>query len=226
MAEFKDRSFIFKVLYILLSIITFPVFLILFIFRHPLAVITVLLFIAGYLVYCPLHAGVKLDDAAAWYQQKYTEWKHETVLKAREKGITNLVPQAMVQEVEKMEEEAEEAKLPKGENYNSKVVRSAESEEMKEQLKKRSGFKKREIVDKAEVPVEEKVNEPEVALPEDVDEMKTEKAVNDELEISLPKDIDEVKTEDIVPVEVPAENPQKAVGKPVTAEDDLELDFN
>lgn len=212
MAEFKDRSFIFKVLYILLSIITFPIFLILFIFRHPLGVLVVLLFIAGYLIYCPLHAGVKLDDAATWYQQKYADWKHETVMKAREKGITNLVPKAMVQEVKKMEEEAEEAKLPKGENYNSKVVRSAKSEEMKEELKKRSGFKKREIADKVEVQAEEVVNEPEEAVTEPED--------------TLPKVVDEVKTENIVPVEMPIENPQKAEEKPVTAEDDLELDFN
>ena len=210
MAEFKDRSFIFKVLYILLSIITFPVFLILFIFRHPLGVLVVLLFIAGYLIYCPLYAGVKLDDAATWYQQKYADWKHETVMKAREKGITNLVPKAMVQEVKQ---------LPKGENYNSKVVRSAKSEEMKEELKKRSGFKKREIADKVEGQAEEVVNEPEEAVTE------PEEAMN-EPEDTLPKVVDEVKTENIVPVEMPIENPQKAEEKPVTAVDDLELDFN
>ena len=146
MAEFKDRSFIFKVLYVLLSIITFPIFLILFILRHPLWILMVVLVAGGVAIYYPLNEGIKFDDIPVWYQKKYAELKHKTVLKAREKGITELVPQAMLSEVKKMEEEAEEAKLPKSENYNSKVVRSAESEETKNELKKRSGFKKREVV--------------------------------------------------------------------------------
>ncbi len=146
MAEFKDRSFIFKVLYILLSIITFPIFLILFILRHPLWILMVLLILGGIATYYPLSEGVKFDDIPSWYQKKYTELKHETVLKAREKGITELVPEAVLNEVKQMEEEAEEAKLPKGENYNSKVIRSAESEETKNELKKRSGFKKRAVI--------------------------------------------------------------------------------
>ena len=144
MAEFKDRSLIFKILYVLLFIITFPIFLLLFILRHPLWVLLVLLFVGGFAVYYPLNAGIKFDDIPAWYQKKYVDWKYEAVLKARQEGVTKFIPQSMLDEVEKIEEEAKEAKFPKGENYNNKVVRSAESEELKHELKQRRGFKKKE----------------------------------------------------------------------------------
>lgn len=145
MAEFKDRSLLFKILYVLLFILTFPIFLLLFIFRHPLWVLAVLLFTGGFAIYYPINNGVKFDDIVPWYKKKYVELKYETVLKARQKGVTELVPQVVLEEVKKIEEEAHEATLPKGENYNKKVIRSPESEELKNELKQRRGFKKKEI---------------------------------------------------------------------------------
>ena len=143
MAEFKDRSFIFKFFYVLLFIITFPIFFILFLLRHPFWVLTILLLIGGAAVYYPINQGVKFEDVPSWYQKKYTDLKYEAVVKARQEGVTDFVPQALLDEANKIEEEAREAKLPKGENYNSKVERSVESEEMKNELKQRRGFRKK-----------------------------------------------------------------------------------
>ena len=61
---------------------------------------------------------------------------------AKEKGLTNFVPQSIVEEVEQMEDPEIAEDAPRSENYNVKVVRDAKSTETRHILKKRGGFKK------------------------------------------------------------------------------------
>lgn len=143
MSEVKERSGIFKFFYVLLSVITFPIFAVLFILRHPVWVIVVLMFIAGGMAYWPMSQGVKLAEVMTWYQNKYQSTKLDLAKKAMQEGNSSYVPQAVLDEMKKIEEEAEEAKLPKGENYNAKVVRDKKSEDMKATMRKRGGFKKK-----------------------------------------------------------------------------------
>ena len=151
MTEFSERSGIFKFLYIFLRIITFPIFLILFIFRHPIWLLLVLLMIAGGAVYWPMSQGVKTEELLDWYQKKFVVVKKDVVKAAKEKGMTNLVPQAIVEEVEQMEDPDIAAGEPRSENYNVKVVRDAKSKETKHILKKRGGFKKAAVVEEVKV---------------------------------------------------------------------------
>ena len=95
-----------------------------------------------------------------WYQDKYEALKFEAVTKAVESGDTGLIPDAVIKEVtetkQKMEEEAAEAARPKSENYNAKLDRDKEADQIKVDFKKRKGgFKK------ANEP--EETNEPEAA---------------------------------------------------------------
>lgn len=143
MSETKERSGIFKFFYVLLSIITFPIFAVLFILRHPIWVVVVLLLLAGGAAYWPMSQGVKLTEVVEWYQNKYQTTKFDLAKKAMEEGNSSYVPKAVLDEMRKIEEEAEEAKLPKGENYNAKVVRDKKSEDMKATMKKRGGFRKK-----------------------------------------------------------------------------------
>ena len=142
MSEDKERSGIFKFFYVIISIITFPIFAVLFILRHPFLILFILLLIGGGAAYYPISQGVKPDEVLTWYQAKFTDVKKEVVAKAAENGATNLVPQVLLDDVKKIEEEEAEALLPKGENYNKKVIRDSKAEETKAKLKKRGGFKK------------------------------------------------------------------------------------
>ncbi len=155
MAEKKQRSAIFKFFYIILTIITFPVFLLMFILRHPIWLLFIILICVGAVIYWPMSQNVALEDITSWYQKKYTQAKHDLVIKAVETGKVDLLPKSIVREVKKMEEDAREDQMPKSENYNKKVVRDVKSEEMKAQIKKRGGFKKKEADDvkKGEVEV-------------------------------------------------------------------------
>lgn len=144
MAEEKKRSGIFKFFYVILSIITFPIFVVLFILRHPLWVIFILLVLAGGAYYYPIkYEGVKPDDVVSWYQKKYSDVKIEVVNKALESGTTEYLPKAIVDDVKRIEEETKEAQMPKSENYNNKVARDTKDEETKVMIKKRGGFKKK-----------------------------------------------------------------------------------
>ena len=144
MAEEKKRSGIFKFFYVILSIITFPIFVVLFILRHPLWIIFILLILAGGAYYYPIkYEGVKPDEVISWYQKKYSDVKIEVVNKALESGTTEYLPKAIVDDVKRIEEETKEAQMPKSENYNSKVIRDTKAEETKVMIKKRGGFKKK-----------------------------------------------------------------------------------
>jgi len=161
MAEKKERSAIFKFFYVILSVVTFPIFCVLFVLRHPFWILFLLLCIAGAAAYYPISQGVKPDEVITWYQNKYIDVQKEVVAKAAEQGATDLVPQVLLNSVKKIEEEEAEAKLPKGENYNQKVIRDKKAEETKAKIKKRGGFKKVDVAEsKVEETVEEKVLEP------------------------------------------------------------------
>ena len=160
MAEGKKRSGLFRFFYIVLSIITFPIFALLYILKHPLWVLFLLCLIAGGAAYYPMSKGVRLEEVLTWYQDKYEALKFEAVTKAVESGDTGLIPDAVIKEVtetkQKMEEEAAEAARPKSENYNAKLDRDKEADQIKVDFKKRKGgFKK------ANEP--EETNEPEAA---------------------------------------------------------------
>ena len=147
MAEPKKRSSLFRFFYIVLSVITFPIFVLLFILRHPLWILFILALAAGGAAYYPMSQGVKPEEILTWYQNKYEAFKFEAVTKAVESGDTGFIPDAIVQEVKetkrKMEEEAAEAARPKSENYNAKLSRDKEAEQGKIDFKKRKGgFKK------------------------------------------------------------------------------------
>lgn len=146
MAETKERSGIFKFFYIVLTIITFPIFMLLFILRHPFWILFLLCAVAGGAAYYPISQGVKPEDILTWYEAKYKAAKFEFVTKAVESGKTDYIPQAVIDEItaakKKMEEEKAEAARPKSENYNEKIDRDVKIEQAKEDLKKRKkGFK-------------------------------------------------------------------------------------
>lgn len=148
MAEGKQRSGLFKFFYIVLSVITFPIFAVLFILRHPLWVLFLLCLGAGGAVYYPMSQGVKPEEVLQWYQDKYKKLKYDVVTQAVESGKTDFVPKAIVDEVvkakQKMEEEKIEAARPKSENYNENISRDKKVEEIKQDLKqRRRGFKKK-----------------------------------------------------------------------------------
>jgi len=144
MSEVKERSGIFKFFYVLLSIITFPIFAVLFLLRHPLWVLFVLMLIAGGMAYWPMSKhNVALTDVIDWYKDKYQTTKLDLAKKAIAEGKAGYVPKVVLDEMKKIEEDAKEAALPKGENYNAKVERDKKSEELKANLKQRGGFKKK-----------------------------------------------------------------------------------
>ena len=166
MAEGKKRSGLFRFFYIVLSIITFPIFALLYILKHPLWVLFLLCLIAGGAAYYPMSKGVKLEEVLTWYQDKYEALKFEAVTKAVESGDTGLIPDAVIKEVtetkQKMEEEAAEAARPKSENYNAKLDRDKEADQIKVDFKKRKGgFKKANEPEEVNKP--EEANEPETA---------------------------------------------------------------
>lgn len=166
MAEGKKRSGLFRFFYIVLSIITFPIFALLYILKHPLWVLFLLCLIAGGAAYYPMSKGVKLEEVLTWYQDKYEALKFEAVTKAVESGDTGLIPDAVIKEItetkQKMEEEAAEAARPKSENYNAKLDRDKEADQIKVDFKKRKGgFKKANEPEEVNKP--EEANEPETA---------------------------------------------------------------
>ncbi len=147
MSDTRERSSIFKFLYIVLSIVTFPIFVVIYICRHPFWVLFFVLLIGGGIVYYPLSKGVEIDKVGEWYKTQYADKKLEIVTKAVESGNGGLVPSAVVEEVkktkQKLEEEKKESLREKSENYNDKVVRDEKFEEVAVGVRKKGGFKKK-----------------------------------------------------------------------------------
>lgn len=146
MAEVRERSGLFKFFYIILRVLTFPIYAVLFVLRHPLLFVLVLAVAAGAVVYFPLSEGVEFANIPEWYKNRYTQTKLEVVSKAVESGQTGFIPEAMLNDAQEMQKklavDAEEAKRVKGENYNEKLTRDYDAEEDKNRLKNRRGFKK------------------------------------------------------------------------------------
>lgn len=144
--EKAERSGIFKFFYILLSIVTFPIFAFLFVIRHPVWTLFFLALVAGGVFYYPVQRGVKPENVISWYQQKYKDTKYAVVSRAADDGSL-FIPQALINETmaakKKMDEEKREAALPKSENYNANISRDEKIEQTKTDLKNRKkGFKK------------------------------------------------------------------------------------
>lgn len=203
MAEGKKRSGLFRFFYIVLSIITFPIFALLYILKHPLWVLFLLCLIAGGAAYYPMSKGVKLEEVLTWYQDKYEALKFEAVTKAVESGDTGLIPDAIIKEVtetkQKMEEEAAEAARPKSENYNAKLDRDKEADQIKVDFKKRKGgFKKANEPEEAN---ESEATSEQVAAGEpDVTVEKAVEATESESDIAAEKAVeaaDETDVEDL-----------------------------
>lgn len=159
MANGKERSSLFKFFYIVLRVITFPIFAVLYVLKHPLWVMFLLLIAGCMMVYYPLQEGVKLAEVPEWYKKKYTEVKYEVVAKAVENGDTALFSQDML---ENLADEVEADKGLKSENYNARVSRDKTMDGVTKDLKKRGGFKRKG--EKAEQPAEENKPEDDVSV--------------------------------------------------------------
>ncbi|MBP5698455.1 MAG: hypothetical protein J6W96_02880 [Alphaproteobacteria bacterium] len=160
MSEFKERSLIFKCVYVIFRIVTFPVYFVLFFFKHFFLLLLLLLLLLGFAIYYPHSQGVKFDELPAWYKNKIFSAQREVIVKAGETGMLQYVPQKIINNAKKMEDDAREADMPKGDFYNNKVERDTVSEETKAQLKQRTGFKKKSQV---YTPQEEQLPKEEVA---------------------------------------------------------------
>lgn len=140
MAEGKERSLLFKVLYRVTSVIFFPITLVLYILKHPLWVLCVLFIIACGLVYYPMSDGVKLEEVPMWYKNKYTKVKLDVVSAAVEKGHGDMFSNDTLKD---LTDEVEEQQGLKSEGYNAKVARDEAMKEKTSTLKKRGGFKRK-----------------------------------------------------------------------------------
>lgn len=147
MANNGERSGLFKFFYVILTIITFPIFAIIYIFKHPVVVLFILLILAGVLAYFPMKDGVELSGAVDWYKKKYGDVKYAVVGKAVESGNTKFIPQEMLNEAKEIKEEMdykkEEEKREKSELYNDNVIRDKGFDETVQKIKKKGGFKKK-----------------------------------------------------------------------------------
>lgn len=147
MAEYKERSGLFKFFYIILRVITFPLYAALYILRHPLLVLAIVGVAAGVAVYLPLSEGKTLADAPEWYKNKYVQMRMKAVKNLADSEKAGFLSQEFRNE---LKQEAEEANRHKGENYNQKVSREDKIEEKTAALKKRGGFKRRNSKSAAE----------------------------------------------------------------------------
>ena len=125
MSEGKQRSSLFKFFYIVLRFLTFPIYIVIYILKNPLWFLFFILLAVGILAYYPISQGVHSSDIIEWYKNKYSEVKYDVVKTVAEKSDSGFIPEALVKEVkkeqQKLDEEKEEAKRFKGENYNAKV---------------------------------------------------------------------------------------------------------
>jgi hypothetical protein len=149
MSEGKQRSSLFKFFYIVLRVITFPIYVVIYILRHPLWVLFFVLLGLGILAYYPMSKGVHSSDIIKWYKDKYVEVKYDVVKTVVERVDNDFMPETLAKEVKKekqrLDEEKEEAKRFKGDDYNAKVERQEEFENVVKAIKQRGGFKKKVV---------------------------------------------------------------------------------
>ena len=199
MSEGKQRSSIFKFFYIILRVITFPIYIVIYILRNPLWVLFFVLLGVGVLAYYPMSKGVHSSDIIKWYKDKYIEVKYDVVKTVVEKTDGTLVPESLVNEVkkeqQKIAEEKEEASRFKGENYNTKVVREDEFEDIANTIKKRGGFKKKNV--EVENNAEENVNNTEANAVGGLSNI-LKKIETSEAEIEEKTDVEVLKNDEVV----------------------------
>ena len=217
MSVTRERSTIFKFFYIVLSIITFPIFALIYILKHPFWVLFFLLLIAGGIAYYPMSQGVDISNVVEWYKKKYEDTRLELVNKAIESGKSQYVPKVILDDVKKIKEELEvekeESLRVKSENYNDKIVRDDEFEEIAVSVKKKGGFKKKVAEEvKTEEAVTEEVKTEKVAPEVVTEEVKTE-------EVAPEVVAEEVKTEEVTPEVVTEEAKTEEVAPEVVAEE-------
>ena len=127
MTEFRERSGIFKFLYIVLSIITFPIFALIYIIKHPKWILFFIVLLGGVLVYFPLKEGENISNVVEWYKKKYDNTRLEIVSKALNSGNEKFIPEKILVEAQKIQKELELKKIDdtkvKGENFNDKIAR-------------------------------------------------------------------------------------------------------
>ncbi len=217
MSVTRERSTIFKFFYIVLSIITFPIFALIYILKHPFWVLFFLLLIAGGIAYYPMSQGVDISNVVEWYKKKYEDTRLELVNKAIESGKSQYVPKVILDDVKKIKEELEvekeESLRVKSENYNDKIVRDDEFEEIAVSVKKKGGFKKK---------VAEEVKTEEVVTEEAKTEEVTPEVVTEEVktkEVTPEVVVEEVKTKEVTPEVVAEEvNAEEVTPEVVTDE--------
>ena len=105
----KQRSSIFKFFYIVLRIITFPIYVVIYVLKNPLWVLFFVLLGLGCLAYYPMSQGVHSSDIIEWYKNKYTEVKYDVVKAVAENVDESFVPETIVKE-ETLVSISEEAK--------------------------------------------------------------------------------------------------------------------
>lgn len=142
MAEGKERSALFKFLYMFIRIITFPIFAVLYVLKHPLWVLFIVFIGFGVVIYYPLQQGVELKDVTTWYKNRYTETKLNVAHKVAGSGDNGLLSEEALRD---LQDEVDASKGLKGENYNAKLSRDKEVETKTTELKKRGGFKRKNM---------------------------------------------------------------------------------
>ena len=159
MANNGERSGLFKFFYVMLSIITFPIFAIVYILRHPILMLFMLLVMAGVLAYFPMRDGVGLSGAVDWYKKKYIDVKYAVVGKAAESGGVKFIPQGLLNEAKEikadMDYKKEEESRVKSELYNEEIIRDKNFDNTAKKMKSRGGFKKKVEEVKEEMAIED-----------------------------------------------------------------------
>ncbi len=159
MANNDERSGLFKFFYVMLSIITFPIFAIVYILRHPVLMLFMLLVLAGVLAYFPMKDGVGLSGAVDWYKKKYVDVKYAVVGKATESGGVKFIPQSLLDEAKDikadMDYKKEEESRVKSELYNEEIIRDKNFDNTAKKIKNRGGFKMKVEEVQEEVVIEE-----------------------------------------------------------------------
>lgn len=148
MAEFKERSGLFKFFYIILRVITFPIFVALYVLKHPILVLVLLVIAGSVAVYFPLADGKTFAEVPEWYKSKYADVRIKAVKNLAQSKGGDLLS-------DELKQEAEDADRYKGENYNRKIVREDRIEEKTAELKKRGGFKRKNKEGQEEVSVDD-----------------------------------------------------------------------
>ena len=207
MSDEKQRSSLFKFFYIILRVLTFPIYVVLYILKHPVWVLFFVLLGAGIVAYYPMSKGVPTSEIIQWYKSKYAEVKYDVVKSVAENVDEGIVPEVLAEKVkkeqQKMDEEKAEAKRFKGENYNAKIDRQDEFENVAESIKKRGGFKKKVADTQEEEAVSVEVNESVGGLSGILKKMETEEIKEDEV---ISSEVQETNSDNAVPEVVIEEN--------------------